>query len=591
MKKALCMILTVILLLGTVGFSAGAADETIRLNSVRAFNGNSYILNRTDYRSAGSDGIVSSPEARLKAAALPESYDARNAGVIPPVRNQGYTGCCWAFASISALESDCISRGLTTLDETDFSEAHLGWFGVNCMPASPDHNAGEGLMTDDPLGYGGHWLFAAQAFSGGKGPALEEDYPFPLTENYSEMTISESERYNNGAGITLDSVEALRTEDEIKQGIMEHGSLMTSIFYDFGYEIYSGLTSVYYCPEEYPINHAVAIIGWDDNFTKGHFRSSMMPEGDGAWLCRDSWGDQYHDGGYFWLSYYDANFTEAYSFSARPSGNVRHNYCYNAAAWENVITHQGTASLANIFTTSEYERLTAVSTYNVLPNTRFKVSIYTGLSRTATNPKSGTLVSTFTKTIARDGFYMLDLPQPVSIEPNTRFAVVMEITGPAGVAYFPIEVDNEEMGMFTYTYSSKETFLNLPEYASGWREASAFGVKNAYIQAFTECDHREIVSEIPATCTGCGHYSCICTQCGQTIEDYEIPASGHTFVEERTERGGRVTVSTQCETCGEKHEISYSEGRTLTLDSLLEILFSRWVNILRTLTDRLREAL
>jgi len=67
-------------------------------------------------------------------------------------------------------------------------------------------------------------------------------------------------------------------------------------------------------------NHAVTLIGWDDTIPKERFHvqfnyktpdgkthtGDYIPPGDGAWIIRNSWGEDVHAGGDFYISYYDA---------------------------------------------------------------------------------------------------------------------------------------------------------------------------------------------------------------------------------------------------------------------------------------------
>ena len=48
--------------------------------------------------------------------------------------------------------------------------------------------------------------------------------------------------------------------------------------------------------------HAVAVVGWDDTFSTEYFCEGCKPAEPGAWLCKNSYGESYGDGGYFWLS-------------------------------------------------------------------------------------------------------------------------------------------------------------------------------------------------------------------------------------------------------------------------------------------------
>lgn len=49
----------------------------------------------------------------------------------------------------------------------------------------------------------------------------------------------------------------------------------------------------------------MAIIGWDDSYAKENFPGDL--EGDGAFICQNSWGKDFGDNGVFYVSYYDTN--------------------------------------------------------------------------------------------------------------------------------------------------------------------------------------------------------------------------------------------------------------------------------------------
>ena len=52
-------------------------------------------------------------------------------------------------------------------------------------------------------------------------------------------------------------------------------------------------------------NHDVVMIGWDDNYPKENVNVDL--EGDGAFICQNSWGSSCGDNGVFYVSYYDTN--------------------------------------------------------------------------------------------------------------------------------------------------------------------------------------------------------------------------------------------------------------------------------------------
>ncbi len=100
----------------------------------------------------------------------------------------------------------------------------------------------------------------------------------------------------------------INDKDLIKQAIKEHGSVRAAINITESADVhYSSIYNSFYGKTNL-INHAVILVGWDDNFPTDHFYEGCRPAGNGAWLVRNSWGlDDYGKRGYFWISYEDVS--------------------------------------------------------------------------------------------------------------------------------------------------------------------------------------------------------------------------------------------------------------------------------------------
>ena len=154
---------------------------------------------------------------------------------------------------------------------------------------------------------------------------------------------------------------------------MNTGALMCSYYSGDG-TVESAQGNVYHA-EAHAIDHSVSLVGWNDNYPKTNFSDNgRMPENNGAWLCRNSWGPDCAENGYFWISYEDATLTNFCSFEAESLDNYDCIYQYDGAGWNLGI---GSEKVANVFTAESLEKLRAVSFYTN-SNIDYLIEIYTG---------------------------------------------------------------------------------------------------------------------------------------------------------------------------------------------------------------------
>ena len=212
---------------------------------------------------------------------IPTQYDLREKERMSVVKNQGSYGTCWAFAATSALESALLP------EENDlFSVDHMS------MSNSFDADQYEGGEYTMGMAYLAAW----------QGPVYEADDPY-------------GDGKTDGSLKPVKHVQEMRVIDgkdyeAIKEAVFKYGGVTTSLYSTIrssqgDSEYYKRSTNSYcYIGTEKP-NHDVLIIGWDDNYPKENF--SVNLEGDGAFICQNSWGDSFGDNGVFYVSYYDTN--------------------------------------------------------------------------------------------------------------------------------------------------------------------------------------------------------------------------------------------------------------------------------------------
>lgn len=388
-----------------------------------------------------------------QAAALPAAYDLRSTGRISAVRDQDPYGSCWAFASYASMES-YLKKDTTA----DLSENNMMW-----------NNGFDGGFDS-----GGNCYIASAYLARWSGPVSESSDPYGSIQKTGLAPVYHVQEVNYIS----------KSQTDIKQALIENGALDMAMYSgalddDTYYD--SNRNSLYYNGNE-DTDHDVAIVGWDDNYDRNNF--TITPPGNGAWIIRNSWGKDWGENGYFYMSYYDTYAGEevAAFHNAETTSNYTRNYQYDplgntsAMGYDNVTTVSG----GNIYTAAANENLSAVSTYALSNNTTCIINVYTNVN--SGQPTNGTLKSTKTVTIPKQGYYTVPLDTAVGLTVGQKFSVVIKYTTPGNFEPVPVE---KAFANYSSAASANPGESFLSKDGSNWFDISAADDANVCIKAFT----------------------------------------------------------------------------------------------------------
>ncbi len=414
-----------------------------------------HFENNSQFRSAAKNGILTAvPDvAADTGGSLPSAYDLREHGLVTKVQDQGNYGMCWSFSSLASLESTLITRDPLV----NLSEWHLAYY---------TYSDQFGLSSDaetieDVFETGGNAFILSTLLTKWAGPVNEETYPsgnFELLDpdasleevmegDTCHITDVKMMNYNCFSEVFEEQI------DSIRQAVYDGHAVSISyqnrdICYNddkttFYSDIYDDGVSSY---------HAVTIVGWDDNYPADAFVSD--PGRDGAWLIKNSWGPDYGEHGYFWMSYANASIVECFYLEAEPVQVHDKQYRYDDYGyWTSFSVEEEDESdyMANVFTAEEDTWLTSVMFCTAMPEEDYTAEVYTGLKRKNV-PNSGTLRTSASGHLSAYGYHTVDLEQPVYLKEGETFSIVVHLSGDYGQ-----HIPCESYLRYTTTYSDGST--------------------------------------------------------------------------------------------------------------------------------------
>ena len=231
---------------------------------------------------------------------LPSRFDLREWGWVSPLKYQGDSLACWAFATAGSLECALYKATgvLYNISEDNIYNLQLKYF------TEGDSRINSVGFAYSGLGHSLSWY----------GVVTSEDDPFDERGMFSGVLETENRIHLQDAMIIFGGRND--TMDLLKRAVINNGaaSIQFSVIpFDYGRTDYTD--------DDLQPNHFVTVIGWDDNYPAENFRGSMsvmgnIPKRNGAWLIKDSEsedlseseGTYMGEGGYMWIPYDNPSF-------------------------------------------------------------------------------------------------------------------------------------------------------------------------------------------------------------------------------------------------------------------------------------------
>lgn len=383
----------------------------------------------------------------LTVQALPSRWDWREAGKVTSVKNQGSCGSCYAFASIGNIESRLLVSNTGTFDFSENNVKECNWYEVTGTEGGTSCSGGNYLIVAD-------WLSK-------KGTVLESCDPYVASDVDCKTSCPYQKTLLDWRIISGNAIPAT---DVLKQYIYTYGPVYTSLYagdgdaWDTEFSNYDGSYTLYYTGTQTP-NHAVLIVGWDDNLSHSG--------GKGGWIVKNSWGTSWggpcgygSEGGYFTIAYGSASIGKYSSFiyAWQDYDNMGDLWFYDQGGWGASYGYGGTTAWALAhFTPTASGVITRVEFWTTDTTTDVDIYLYDNFDGAAL---SGLLAQTLNHQFSEPGYHSVPLASPLPVTAGNDVIAVVKFTN--ATYTYPVAVDY---------YGPKEGKTYISPSGSTWTQA------------------------------------------------------------------------------------------------------------------------
>ncbi|XP_027339031.1 ervatamin-B-like [Abrus precatorius] len=240
--------------------NAGNYSYKLGLNQFSDLTEEEFIASHTGFKINSRKPYSSSSAPLLNLRDVPESLNWREKGAVTKIKDQGRCGSCWAFSAVAAIEG---INQINTKKLISLSEQQL----VDCDTKNDGCNGG---LMDTAFKY----------IIQNQGIAMERDYPYQGAAGtcQNEMTA---------AAKISDFVDVAQNDEEQLLQAVANQPVSVGIAVNNNFRQYNG--GLFEGPCGTHLNHGVTVIGYGSE------------DGKKYWLIKNSWGEQWGDGGFMKL--------------------------------------------------------------------------------------------------------------------------------------------------------------------------------------------------------------------------------------------------------------------------------------------------